>query len=454
MRILIVLLAISISKFLFAQTIGTGFNKNMYTCIANGEVYNNGRNEGNLGNGELSHSNELVQAIGLTNVIKLDGGWQHSMALKEDGTVWTWGKNYSGQLGDGTTLPSTIPNQVPGLDEIIDISAGYNYCLALTKDGRIYAWGDNSFGQLGLGAHAVGSSVTSPALLSITDVTDIGAGVNHSLAVRNDGTLWAWGRGGNGQMGIIALSDQSEPVQVNGLTDIVEVAASRLASLALSSNGQVYAWGTNNNGIIGDTVSFLHTVPFTTSIGNAVDIDAGEYHCLFLLDDGTVMATGGNFYGQIGDGTDNNAYVPKRCGAITDIVQISAGGNQSMALKSDGTMYVWGSNQYGHALDNDSTTNSILKPIEFDNVCPEIPEDTAESVEFRIAPNPSNGLIIIKGEGFDEGLINVFNLEGRRLKSERPVGDYLDFRDLPSGVYILHVQMNDGWTAHKISIIK
>lgn len=453
MRIPVLILFLTVITSVCSQTIGTGFNKNMYTCSVSGELYNNGRNDGNLGNGTLAHSSDLVKVNGLSDIVQIDGGWQHTVALKNDGTVWTWGVNYSGQLGYGPLASSPLAVQVQGLSDIVMIAAGYNYSMALSSNGRLYAWGDNSSGQLGLGGSAVGTAVGSPQLISISNVIYISAGVNHSLAVKSDGTVWAWGRGDFGQLGIITTDNQASPVQVNGLYDIVEVAASRMASFALSSNGQVYAWGYNLNGIVGDPSYYQHTVPATGSIVNAVHIDAGEHHCLYLMNDGTVRATGGNYYGQIGDGTDNNAFLPKRSSQIEDIVKISAGGNQSMALKSDGTMYVWGNNQYGQALDNDGTTNSILKPIEFDNVCPEIPEDTAEAIEFRIVPNPSNGLIRIEGGSHEDSRVEVFNLAGSLIKSEHTISNSLDLSNLPSGVYVLRVRLDDRLVVHKVSII-
>lgn len=143
------------------------------------------------------------------------------MALKEDGTVWAWGSNSVGQLGDGTGVfgaISTVPVQVVGLNGITAIAAGDYHSMALKNDGTLWVWGLNQYGLLGIGSTT--DSNVPVQVSSLTGVAAIAAGWEHSLALKNDGTLWAWGYNYRGQLGDGTTTNRDLPVQVTGLCDI------------------------------------------------------------------------------------------------------------------------------------------------------------------------------------------------------------------------------------------
>ena len=139
---------------------------------------------------------------------QVDGGWYHTIALKADGTVWTWGRNWKGNLGDGTLIDRQVPGQVPGLNEVISISAGRHFCVALKMDGTLWTWGENNYGQLGDGTTV--NKATPTCVLS--EVAFAKAGWNHVLAVKTDGTLWAWGCNAQGQVGDGTTTSQLSPI--------------------------------------------------------------------------------------------------------------------------------------------------------------------------------------------------------------------------------------------------
>jgi len=193
---------------------------------------------------EYSCSTTAVQVAALPGtIIAVTAGTRHSAALMSDGTVWTWGGNHFGQLGYAPLIPnctitsafkmdcSTTPTQVQGLDHIIAISAGSDHTIALKSDGTVWTWGyalDGAISATPGGDTAaeivVGGVNQDPVQVAgLTGITAIAAGAYHSLALKNDGSVWAWGYNGHGQLGDNTLTDRAAPVQVQGLLGPVVV---------------------------------------------------------------------------------------------------------------------------------------------------------------------------------------------------------------------------------------
>ncbi|MCL2786445.1 MAG: hypothetical protein FWD81_04410, partial [Methanomassiliicoccaceae archaeon] len=259
----------------------------------------------------------------------VSAGDHHSLALKEDGTVWAWGRNGYGQLGDGTNAGKNRPVRVEvasgvPLTGVTAISAGDFYSLALTDDGRVWAWGYNNSSQLGDGTN---TDRNRPACVEIapdtplTGVTAISAGNAHSLALKNDGTVWAWGYNYYGQLGNGVSGTgarESRPVCVEiapdtPLTGVTAISAGNAHSLALKNDGTVWAWGYNNSSQLGDGTNTDRNRPVCVEIApdtpltGVTAISAGGFHSLALTDDCKVWAWGYNDRGQLGDGTDGTA---------------------------------------------------------------------------------------------------------------------------------------------------
>ncbi len=160
----------------------------------------------------------------LSGVTAIAGGYLHSLALKNDGTLWAWGANYAGQLGNGTSNDSNVPIQVSALSGVTAIAAGGEFSLALRNDGTVWGWGRNVDGQLGTGIHTDSSNV--PVQMGVlSGITAIAAGGSHTLALKNDGTLWSCGDNYRGQLGIGTnwpdQQDSPVPVQVTGLCPVL-----------------------------------------------------------------------------------------------------------------------------------------------------------------------------------------------------------------------------------------
>lgn len=250
-------------------------------------------NKGQLGDGTLINSNIPVQVVGLTGITSASGGYGHSLALKNDGTVWAWGANDRGQLGDGTFVDQTTPVQVVGLSGIIAVSAsGASHSMALKNDGTVWTWGGNWAGQLGDGTTT--NNATATQLNGITGIIAIAAADGHSLILKNDGTVWAFGENSKGQVGDGTSTSRNTPVQVIGLTAITAITGGEEGhSMALKNDGTVWAWGNNFNGQIGDgTTVNRKTATQVSSLTGVSSISGGRYFSLALKNDGSVWSWG------------------------------------------------------------------------------------------------------------------------------------------------------------------
>lgn len=318
----------------------------------------------------------IVDLPGFTQV---DQGFQHSVAVASDGTVWAWGLNPEGRLGDGTSNDSALPVQVDGTAwgprTITDVSAGRAHSLALASDGTVWSWGQGNSGELGTGnlARALAPAQVTPGWGSRT-ITAILAGDYFSVALASDGTVWSWGQGAFGALGSGGTDNLTAPTQV--LTDwgsrsIIELAAGTNHVLALASDGTVWAWGTSDEGQLGDgsdTDSMTSRpvpaqVETTWGARTIVSIGAGVFHSLAVASDGSVWAWGYNINSQLGIGSTTNAAVPTAVDSSAwgtrTIVRVDGGLAHSVALASDGTVWAWGNNYAGQLGDGTNTTSAI-----------------------------------------------------------------------------------------------
>jgi alpha-tubulin suppressor-like RCC1 family protein len=227
----------------------------------------------------------------------------HTVVLKTDGTVWTWGFNAQGQLGHGTTggFEVTEPTQVPGLTDIVAVASNgaagslLASSFAVKSDGTVWAWGDNSSGKLGDGTTTHRSSPVQVKLSGgapLTGIVAVAPGVNHTLALTNTGTVWAWGLGSQGQLGTGGTSSSSNPVSVPSLTDVAAIGAGSAFSVALKKDGTLRSWGRNVNGVLGDGTTTQRNSPVTVvALSGVTTFSTGHDHTLALRTDGADTGT-------------------------------------------------------------------------------------------------------------------------------------------------------------------
>ncbi len=290
----------------------------------------------------------------LNGVVDVEAGYYFSAALKVDGTVWTWGDNNFGQLGDDNKPnDSLFPVQVSVINSIVDIETGYHHTLALRADGTVWAWGYNYYGQLG---DETNINKNSPVQVSeLSGIVDIAAGSYHSLALMLDGTVWAWGYNADGQLGDGTNIKKNSPVQVEYeggyLSGIVEVYSGRYVSMAKESDGTLWAWGFNETGQLGDgtlDTSYEPVIINTTSID---DVAIGAHYVIAVDNAGDVLAWGNNGYGQLGLGNISAMDEPYQVSGISDASGITAGYYHSAIINSDGSVWSWGYDVYHQSGD-------------------------------------------------------------------------------------------------------
>ncbi len=294
------------------------------------------------------YSSLIPLAVNLKITAPIAGGHSHTIALKNDGTVWAWGGNYSGQLGDGTSEIRFTPVQVSGLTGVTAIAGGGSHTIALKNDGTVWTWGNT-----------ISNGSTPGQVSGLTDITSVSAGGFTSFALKNDGTAWAWGGNYNGQLGDRTKINRSTPVQVYGLTDITAIDAERYHTIALKNDGTVWAWGNNDQGQLGDGTKIEKTSPVQVSELTGVTAIAGGYkHTVALKNDGTVWAWGSDYDGQLGNAEWwlSDTSVPVQVGGLTNVIAIAGGFAHTIVLKDDGTVWAWGNNRNGQLGDGTTIT--------------------------------------------------------------------------------------------------
>jgi len=236
------------------------------------------------------------------------------------------------------------------------IAAGLLHSLALKYDGTVWAWGDNTYGQLGINNN--NDSATPVQVLILNNIVAIAAGWTHNLALQSDGTVWAWGRNNFGQLGINnSHADQKIPIPVPGLSGVMYIAAGAYHSLARTS-GDFLAWGYNADGELGVEDYAQRDVPTHVSntsglwYYNVTAIAAGAYHSLAIGGGGQVWAWGANNRGQLGlgNGTTSPKNTPQQIsvGGFPGVKAIAGGLYHSLAIDNDpGYVWAWGDNTYG-----------------------------------------------------------------------------------------------------------
>ena len=184
-----------------------------------------------------------------------------------------------------------------------------------------------------------------------TNIAAIAAGANHMLALKSDGTVWAWGDNVRGQIGNGTTSNLTKPTQVQALSGVVAIAAGGLHSLALKSDGRAYGWGDNAQLQLGFQTGVYYSTPseitgLLSSYG-VVDLAGGNNFTLALAADGKVYTFGNNSLGQLGIGVASNKYAPQHVTEVSNAVSVAAGAYFALAVREDGTMKSWGQNNHG-----------------------------------------------------------------------------------------------------------
>ncbi len=386
--LLIVVTGCFLARPAFSQKISAGTSHSLFVC-SDGSVWASGDNSsGQLGNGTLVSSIIPKQVANLDGVVAVAAGDVHSLALKSDGTVWAWGGDNFGQLGNGMQLMrQDTPVPVIGLNNVIAIATRNNHSLALKRDGTVWAWGHNIKGEVGDGTTTL--TATPVPILATVDFKAIAVGISFSMALAIDSTIWVWGNGADGQFGNgIAVSGyhDSVPNLIDTLDHVVKIAAGGFHAMALKGDGTLWAWGRGTEGQLGDGNSSQNS-PFPVQAlfpPTIIDsIAAGSLHSFAFLTNGDVYAWGNGDNGELGNGDIIDRTFPIPIPTLHNIKTLSGGESHSIGLHQNGTISVWGDNFFGQLGDNSITRK--LSPVDLIGLCPTYvgPRDTTYTNYFR-----------------------------------------------------------------------
>ena len=282
---------------------------------------------------------------------KIYCGGAHTLAIKEDGTLWGTGNSRSGQLGSGSYYYTTIFTQIGTDTDWKNIAGGWYHTLAIKEDGTL--WGTGIGGTFGTGDTTNRKVFTQ--IGTDTDWKSIGCGAFHSMAIKENGTLWVTGHNGNGQLGLNDTNNRLVFVQVNGDTDWKNVDCGEYYSIAVKTNGTLWGTGSNYIGQIG--LGTTNHVLVFTQVGT--DTNWEKTACVYestlaLKNNGTLWSTGYNSQGQLGLGNTNDRNIFTQAGTNTDWIDIGCGIQHSMAIKNNGTL--WSTGHYAVTGNGSSTS--------------------------------------------------------------------------------------------------
>lgn len=273
------------------------------------------------------------------------GGYDHSYAIKSDGTLWGWGQNHDRYLGDGTDVVSRLsPVQIGTATNWASISDGEKTQLGVKTDGTLWGWGQNSSGQIGDGTTT--NRITPVQVGTATDWRTVHAG-GHSAGIKTDGTLWTWGGNALGQLGNGSRTSHLVPAKVGVTAWIVAIPAG-FHSAAIAVDGSLWVWGYNYSYFYNCCRTepellpdFRATPGPIATAGPWKTIAAGPNSVMAIKSDGTMWGWGYNVYGLLGDGTGIEQQQPKQIGTAT-WKSVAVGSHHSFAIKTNGTLWVAG----------------------------------------------------------------------------------------------------------------
>ena len=322
---------------------------------------------GQLGtNDTATRSTPVTTLSGGSNWKQVSGGQGYTTAIKTDGTLWTWGNNGNGKLGTNDDQNKSTPvTTFAGGTNWKQVSCGVNHTAAVKTDGTLWVWGGNNFLPLGTNSQA----------LAFTPVTTFAGGTNwkqvtanwfHTAAIKTDGTLWTWGRNYTGELGTNGDGSKATPVTTfAGGTNWKQVASGYGRVSAIKTDGTLWTWGQGAGGALGNTGTSSLT-PVTTFAGGTnwkqVSSALLSLTCAAIKTDGTLWIWGYNISRQLGTNDDTNRATPVTTFAGgTNWKQVASGPNHTTAIKTDGTLWTWGNNGAGQLGVNDTTDR--LTPV-------------------------------------------------------------------------------------------
>ena len=270
------------------------------------------------------------------------------------------GWNQYGQLGDGTYVNKSVPAMVRGTGAVVQIVSRHDFNLALKSDGTVWAWGNGQYGELGNGQHATSNVPVKVSGLPL--ISKVAVGWQHALALDKSGNIWAWGVNSRGELGDGTFTERDVPVKLKAFGKVASISCGSEHSFAIIADGSVWAWGRNDGGQLGiGTAKDAPSPTKVTGLSSITQVAGGQLHSIALNTRGEVYSWGYNAAGALGNGTFADSRVPLKVSSLSNILQVSAGFWHSCCLSKSGQVYTWGDNTDG-CLGN-GTNQGSNKPL-------------------------------------------------------------------------------------------
>ena len=402
-------------------------------------------------------------------------GHDHTIALKSDGTIWTWGSNAEGQLGTGITQNESTPVQVGSANTWAWVAVGGYYSIAIKNDGTLWAWGANESGQLGNGTNT--ASAVPLQIGTDTNWATVTSGESHTLAVKTNGTLWAWGLNQNNQLGDTTIINRVIPLQIGTATNWRTVSAGTFHSAAIKTDGTLWTWGNNNWGQLGTASYGIYQFSFPVQISietNWQSLSLSQENTIAFKADGTIWVCGTNYDAGLTNIGQGNSWQAAICSAqniyaidqdgglwaagsnalgqmgidwqpeITELVPVNNDTNwqfissklSSVAgIKTDGTLSMWGLNDHGQ-LANPSIDNYSASPTQVSCTTAGLGTPLAQNVVLY--PNPVKDILYIDAKGLAINTILITDVTGKTIISQNNASQ-INVQQLPAGMYFVKI---------------
>lgn len=323
-------------------------------------------NEGEVGNNDSGNAVETPLQIGTaTNWIALAAEEYHTCAVAENGDGYCWGYNDDGRLGTGGFVTSLVPTKING-SNWSQFAAGNQHSCGLKEDGSLFCWGNNRNGQTGNG-EAVFETTPVQETTESTDWMSVTASSKHTCAKKLDGSIWCWGNGQHGQLGVGYLPgyESLDPTEITAPAGgWLDISSYNLHTCGIKNDGSAYCWGYGPQGQIGNGVTSNHKESPTTVSGSLSyqDIDTGGLFSCAINSSDVLYCWGSNQYGQLGINSIIDTNLPTVSSDPVNWLLLGLGENHACGIRTTNDLYCWGKNQYGQVGDV-TTGNNKLVPV-------------------------------------------------------------------------------------------